>query len=354
MKRYLFYVTHAYSYSIMRPLQTEILRQGGEAAWFIEPLCANELTAEEHQLKTIDEVMQYRPIACFAPGNYIPDFFPGIKVRLGHGYAINKRNYATDSHFRIRGWFDLYCTQSAHTTAGFEQQARKYGHFRVYETGWSKADIYFSPAMQTQTHNERPTILYSSTFTPALTSTPILADRIEELVGEEPWDWIFMFHPKLTDPEILNRYRAIAERHPNATYIGNTFDFSVLQRADVLLCDSSSIILEFMFLDKPVVTFRNTQPGSHLLNITSVDELKDALCRAISRPDALMQQIRDFTLFHEPHRDCQCCRRILAAVDHFLAEGHKGLRRKPLNLVRKFQVRKTLGVPFKYWWVKNR
>lgn len=345
MKRYLLFVTLPYSYSILRPLQAEILRQGGEVAWFIEEECPNELTADEYQLKSVAEVMQFRPIACFAPGNYIPHFFPGVKVHLGHGYPINKRNYKEDTHFKMRGWFDMHCTQGPSSTSGFERQAARYGFFRVYETGWCKADTYFAPAMQQLPQNARPTILYSTTFTQAVTSAALLADTIEELVQRNEWDWIFMFHPKMDDPAVLERYGRIARENPNATFLGNTFSFEALQRADVMLCDRSSIMLEFMFLDKPVVAFRNTPTDVHLIHIAEPEEVEQGIRRAIERPEEVMERIRAYTLYHEPHRDCQCSKRVLAAVDHFIAEGHKGLKRKPLNWVRKIQMRRKFG----YW-----
>lgn len=35
------------------------------------------LREDELQLKTVQEVMQFNPIAVFSPVRYVPDFFPG-------------------------------------------------------------------------------------------------------------------------------------------------------------------------------------------------------------------------------------------------------------------------------------
>lgn len=81
-KHYLFFVSVAYSYPILRPLQDEIKRRGDDVAWFIEPDCPVLLDQDERWLQSVQEVMDYQPIAVFAPGNYIYDFFPGVKVSL--------------------------------------------------------------------------------------------------------------------------------------------------------------------------------------------------------------------------------------------------------------------------------
>lgn len=178
--------------------------------------------------------------------------------------------------------------------------------------------------MQVNARNVRPTVLYSSTFTRSLTSAPLLAEEIERLLVARDWNWIFMFHPKLTDPDILDRYKRIATEYPNTTYVGNTFDVTAMHKADVMLCDSSSIILEFMFLDKPVVTFRNSHPGPYLIDVRRPEEVGPALERALTRPDELMREVRTYTMFHEPHRDCRCSARVLDAVDDFWNGGMSG------------------------------
>lgn len=345
MKKYLMFVSLPYAYPIMRPLQREIRRRGDDVAWFIEEGGPDQLAEGERRLATIAEVMEYDPIAVFAPGNHIPDFFPGVKVQLFHGYPINKRNDRHDDHFTVRGWFDIYCTQGPTSTGPFREQERRYGYFRVYETGWTKADDYFSPEMQAPLHNARPVVLYSTTFTRSLTSTPYLADEIEHLVAERDWEWIFMFHPKLDDRAVIDRYARIAAAHDNVTFLGTTFDFGALRRADVLLCDSSSIILEFMFLDRPVVTFRNSHPGPYLIDVQRPEEVGPALERALARPEELMREIRAYTMRHEPHRDGRCSARVLDAVDDFLARGRAGLKRRPLNLVRRIKLRRRMGYP---------
>lgn len=169
--------------------------------------------------------------------------------------------------------------------------------------------------------------------------------EIERLAKDKPWEWIITFHPKLTDPEIIAGYKKIAEENANVTFFEGADKLQLLHKADVMLCDSSSIILEFMFLDKPVVTFRNSHPGPHLIDVQRPEEVGPALERALTRPDELMREVRTYTMFHEPHRDCRCSARVLDAVDDFLERGHVGLKRKPLNLIRKWKMRRK----FHYW-----
>lgn len=377
-KHYLFYVAHSYAYAILFPLEEEIARRGGVSAWFVEQECPAEPLGSRRRIETFDEVEQFAPIAVFAPGNYIPDFFPGVKVALFHGYPINKRAGRHDDHFTIRGWFDLYCTQGPSSTKHFEELAKRLGTFRVCETGWAKTDSYIRAAQAAEaakrvevaegaegareaeadgktreapqtlpnSPNYRPTVLYSSTFSRSLTSTTILASEIERMVASGEWNWIFMFHPKLDNYQTLAHYRTLAERYDNARYFGNTFDMEAMLRADVMLCDSSSIIMEFMLLDKPVVTFRNSMPGSHLLNVTEVEAVEPAIAEALTRPETLMSALRAWRDHHEAHCDGLCSARILDAVDALIADGGAmSLRTKPLNLVRKIKLRKRLGYP---------
>lgn len=344
-KHYLFFVSVAYSYPILRPLQEEIWRRGDEVAWFVEPSCPVMLEENEKWLQTVQEVMDYRPIAVFAPGNYIYDFFPGVKVSLFHGYPINKRGDEKDDHFSIRGWFDIYCTQGESSTVPFKELERKYGFFKVYETGWCKADSFVRERMRVS-QNKRPVILYSSTFTRNITSAPFLFETIRRLAQEKEWDWIISFHPKFSDSEVLEKYKELASRCPNVTFHeSGLVDAELLNRADVLLSDASSVIVEFMMLDKPVVTYCNTMPGSHLLNVTDVEDVEGAIENAISRPEELMECIRAYVHRHEGHLDGESSSRVLDAVNNYIWYFQGRTRPKPWNLVRKLKLRLRVGYP---------
>lgn len=344
-KRYLFFVSVAYSYPILRPLQEEILQRGDEVAWFIEPDCPVMLDKTEKWLRSVQAVMDYQPIAVFAPGNYIYDFFPGVKVCLFHGYPINKRGDEKDDHFSVRGWFDLYCTQGETSTIPFKELEKKYGFFKVYETGWCKADAFVKERARSS-KNPRPVVLYSTTFTKNVTSAPHLFETIKRMAQEKDWDWILSFHPKFSDSEVLKKYKKLASDYPNITFHeSGLVDAALLNRADVLLSDASSVIVEFMMLDKPVVTYCNTTPGKHLLNVIDANEVEGAIEKAISRPKELMAQIRSYLWRHEAHLDGESSSRVLDAVNNYIWYFQGRTRMKPWNLVRKFKLRWKVGYP---------
>lgn len=341
MKRYLLFVSLTYSYSILRPIQDEIRRRGDEAAWYIEDSCPIYLKKDEKQLKTIKEVIDYNPIAIYAPGNYIYDFFPGVKVEVFHGFDINKRPGRGD-HYSLKGWFDLYCTQGEMDTREFIRLSDKYSYFKAVQTGWSKLDNFFDEnGSIIQSQNEKPVIMYASTFTEWITSAPHIYEEIHRLIKTKDWDWLITLHPK-TKPETIELYRNLS-KYKNVTFYDGDNNFELMQKADVMVCDSSSIIVEFLYLYKPVVTFRNTSPGEYLIDINEPNLLESSIERALNRPDDLMHNIKEYVNMMHPYRDGKASARILDATDDFIKNYKGRIKRKPLNIFRKFKLRKKIG-----------
>lgn len=336
-RHYLFFVSHSYCYTILRPLQQAIRRRGDDVAWFLEDSCPDLLQPNELRLHTITEVRQYNPLAVFAPGNYVYSFFPGVKVELFHGYPINKRNDLHDDHFKLRGWFDIYCTQGPSSTEPFRQLESRHRYFKVYETGWCKVDA-LAALQQKPSANSQPTIVYATTFTRGISSAPVMIDVIEQLAAKRPWHWMLTLHPKISDPQLIARYQALADRLPNVTF-HSLLTYEQLAATDVMLCDTSSIIMEYLLLDKPVVTYRNTRPGDHLLNVTDLADVPAAIEQALTRPADLLQHIRAYAAQHEAHTDGHNSERVLDAVDDFLENYQGHLPHKPLNLFRKLKQR---------------
>ncbi|MBA3979371.1 MAG: CDP-glycerol--glycerophosphate glycerophosphotransferase [Alcanivorax sp.] len=351
-QRFLLYAEQNYAYAILRPLQTAIRSRGGEARWFLagDEIDASWLQPDEHRLTDIDAVRAWAPEAVLAPGNMVPGFIPGLKVAVFHGFNVAKATRSDDrGHFNIRGCFDLYCTQGPNTTRGFEERAARYGYFQVAETGWPALDPLFAPEADTHADRTllpapdgRPTVLLCSTFTRSLSCAPHLLDAVRVLRDTGQWQWLVQFHPKM-DPAMVEAYKALAD--DNLAYIKTDNVLPLLRRADVMVCDTSSVMLMFLVQRKPVVTFRNQSQGSrdHLLNVTDPDHLASAIETALTHPEPLLSAINEYVSQLHPRNDGRASQRVLEAVDS--AMNNPPPRRKPLNLIRNLKERKKLG----YW-----
>jgi hypothetical protein len=172
MKSFLIYISQPYSIPIGRPLQEEIEKRGFSVKWFCdEEKTKKYFTVKETLLETVNEVLTFNPDVVLVATNAVPDFFPGIKVQIFHGFSVNKRSEAR-GHFNIRGFFDLYCTFGPSTTLTFLDLQKKYKYFDVVETGWSKVDPLFPLEKKSSAEKpvviKKPTIIISSTFTTRL------------------------------------------------------------------------------------------------------------------------------------------------------------------------------------------
>lgn len=342
MSRYLLFATELYALPILRPLQAAIRARGDEAAWFLPQAAAEHLHDDEHRLTEASAVAAWAPRAVLAASNWVPHFFPGAKVQLFHGFNVQKRADER-GHFRIRGLFDLYCTQGPATTAPFRELAGQHGHFAVVETGWPKLDPLFAPdggeAARLRPADGRPVALYASTFTESLSSAPLLHEEIARQVARGERYWLLTLHPK-TDPHWVAEYRALAG--PNACFIEADALVPALRAADVLVSDTSSVVSEFIVQKKPVVTLRNRVPKPHMIDIQAPAQLEEALAQAFALPPALRAELAAYADAIHPWRDGQSSDRVLDAVAD-LESGRLGaLARKPANLWRKWQIRSHL------------
>jgi CDP-glycerol glycerophosphotransferase (TagB/SpsB family) len=347
--RYLLYASQVYALPILRPLQRAIRERGGRAAWFFDGPGASYLREDEELVRTIRGVRDFRPLAVFVPGNRVPDFFPGVKVEVFHGFSVGKRSERR-GHFRVRGLFDLYCTQGSTTTSHFRNLAQRHGHFHVVETGWPKTDPLFRPASAAWRRwragwpAERPLVLFASTFTRSLSAAPHLLGTIRDLAARGRWNWLVTLHPKMA-PGTVRGYRAL--QGPHLRFAEPDDVVPLYRAADVIVSDTSSVVYEFLLLHKPAVTFRNAEPGPHLINVSDPDRLEAAIERALTRPRELMRSIVSFAEAIHPYRDGRSSERVLEATHDFADHVAGRLARKPVNLWRKVQLRRRLGY---YHW----
>lgn len=338
-KRLLFYVEQDYSFDILRPLQDEARRRGHDVGWLVfGDASASLLRPGEKAVRNAAAAASYRPHAVFAPGDRVPAFIPGLKVQVFHGLNEDKRGDPIPE----RGLFDLYCTQSPSQTAMLQPLALQRGYFRVQETGWLKLDSIFNYPADTTAH-DRPQVLLASTFTPSLSGAEALYAEIARLSQSPEWQWLITLHPKMA-PATITRYQALASG--NLEFHGTDKVIELLHRADVMVSDNSSVLQEFLLLGKPVVSYRNRNPGPFLIDIQAPDQLHDAIASAL-HPDAKLQQAIDaYGPAITPWRDGRSANRIMDAVEEMLANSWQD--KKPMNLLRNLKMRRQLNY-YRFW-----
>jgi hypothetical protein len=351
MAEYLLFATERYALPILAPL-AQALHASGQSvsAWFADGAAGASLPGVPNV--GLQQALALRPRAVFSAANWVPPFIAGAKVQVFHGFNVQKRDSAR-GHFRVRGLFDLYCTQGPATTTPFRELAAREGHFAVAETGWPKLDPLFlddggaSAALRAPAQG-RPVILFGSTFTERLSAAPHLYEQIAGDIARGGHYWLLTLHPKCP-PELFARYRALAGA--NAAFIEPEQVMAAQRAADVLVSDTSSIVSEFVVQHKPVVTFRNRVPQPHMIDFDDPAQLPAMLARALHPEPALMAEIRRYADDIHPWRDGRSSERVIAATEDFLAGEMGTLKRKPFGAwTRGLQIRKDLG----YWGPSKR
>ncbi len=335
--RFLLYVEQNYSFDILRPIQDYAKSLGHDIRWLLVGKSVSDrfLLENEKNCMSLDEAVQFNPDAVFVPGDRVPAFIPGIKVQVFHGLNESKRGNV----YPERGMFDLYCTEGHERTGTLQVEAEKKGYFKVVETGWVKLDSLLG-YRKPERNQTRPQIFFASTFSPSLSCAELVYDEIKKLSQTEEWQWLVTLHPKMAQSTV-EKYKNLES--DNLIFFDNDQVIEMMHRADVMVCDNSSIFQEFLLLHKPVVTVNNRDVQPSFINITHPAELKSAIERALSPDQSLIDEIKKYGADITPFLDGKSAVRILNAVQEMLETGWQDS--KPKNWFRNYKIRKSLG----YW-----
>jgi len=340
MYKFLIYISYTYAIPIGKPLENEINKRGFEVKWFSdEEEAKNELLKSDSPvLLDIEEVIAFEPHIILAATDSIPDFINALKVQIFHGFNAEKRKFEID-HFRIRGLFDLYCTQGPSTTSVFKNLQKKQPHFDVIETGWSKVDPLFP--VTTKEKSEVPIVFMASTFTERLSLAydNEVFEEIKKLSKTGTYKFLMVLHPKIPT-EIVNKWKALENKY--FTFYDTTDLIPLFIKSDIMFADTTSAIQEFLLQKKPVVTFKHFLEKDYLIQIEEADKIEKSFELALTYPEELINKIEKYVLNLHPYFDGKSSERIVNASIDFLHKNKSYLKPKPLNLVRKLKMRMHL------------
>ncbi|MCK9329693.1 MAG: CDP-glycerol glycerophosphotransferase family protein [Candidatus Cloacimonetes bacterium] len=338
--KFLFYLAKLYSIPVVMPL-VEYINQytNDEIAFFVSEKVFTQMKEENrffnvNLIKEIKQAINYQPDYCITPGNYIDYRLPGIKVQIFHGVGIEKA-----SHYEIRHFFDVYLTSGPIVTEKFIELQKKYKYFLVYETGWLKFDhiIKYNTKNLNELYNipaNKKIILYAPTFSNKLQSAECLLPSIPGIIKDDEF-WLLKLHELKK-----NKYLPLIEKLNKDNFkIINDYDITpLLHLANVMISDTSSVIYEFMALDKPVITFNTSDRKDKGINITEISELRPALDQCINFPEEMSSIRKKHLKEVNPYLNGEISKNIYSTLIKIKKNNELLNKKKPLNLLRKIKI----------------
>jgi CDP-glycerol glycerophosphotransferase (TagB/SpsB family) len=333
-----------YAFGILEPIMMVLKQKGWQYLWFLKESIKDKFPFEnEHFTSDMEEVKEYKCDAIFVPGNEVPYYLRGLKVQIFHGLAGEKKG-----HFRIRHYFDLYLTQGPYFTEKFCRLRNKYKNFDVKETGWPKLDVYGKELHKYDTikgallskFNVKRIVLYAPTFSPSLNSAPYLIEEFKKLARNKNYLILIKFHDLMSD-NLINAYKKLAKDNDTVIFEKERNIVKFLLMADILISDTSSVVYEFLLLDKPVLTFKSNSKNIRWDNSLTYHNLPEKIESNFSE-DKFKSERKAIVQQYHPYNDGNSAVRMVESVAEYIADNGVPEQRK-LSYLRKLKIHKIFG-----------
>ena len=337
--KFTLFCENPYAFAILAPLRDVLTKKEYDFIWFLPEKLFTEFPFKEEKHTTdIHVIDAYKSDVILVPGNEVPHYLRGLKVQIFHGLAGEKKG-----HFRIRHYFDLYLTQGPYFTKKFNELRKIHKDFDVIETGWSKLDIYSNN--KSELHKEKDVlksnhkadkiILYAPTFSPSLTSAPFLKTEIHNLAANTSYLILIKFHDLMSE-KLRSEYKSIANKYDNIIFLEERNILKYLIIADIMISDTSSVVFEFLLLNKAVITYKSIKPTNAWENINDAQLLSEKIQYNLNEDPYAVQRAKIIEDYH-PYNDGKSSLRMIQVIENYVKENGIPERRN-LPLLRRFKM----------------
>ena len=312
--------------------------------WFVnEPIKHKFPFKTEPFTSNMEEVKAYKSDVIFVPGNEIPYYLRGLKVQVFHGLAGEKKG-----HFRIRHYFDLYLTQGPYFTNRFNELKNKFKDFDVIETGWPKLDVYGKELHKYDAekvellnkYHAKKIVLYAPTFSPSLNSASQLIEEFQNLGKNKDYLILFKFHDLMAN-ELIETYKKLEKDNENIIFEEERNIIKFLLMADIMISDTSSVVYEFLLLDKPVITFKSSSQNIQWDNSLEYKNLSEKIKSNLEEDNFKLERNKVVQEYH-PYHDGNSAKRMVEAAESFIMKNGVPEKRK-LSFLRRMKIHKIFG-----------
>jgi len=318
--------------------------KGSTYLWFVkEPIKDKFPFKNEPFTSDMKDIIAFGSDVIFVPGNEVPYYLRGLKVQVFHGLAGEKKG-----HFRIRHYFDLYLTQGPYFTKKFKELKQKFKNFDVIETGWPKLDIYgkelhkydFEKQQLLLKYNAKKVVLYAPTFSPSLNSASFLVNEFKELAKNNEYLVLIKFHD-LMEKDLVVAYKKLANESFNIVFEEERNIIKFLLMADIMISDTSSVVYEFLLLNKPVITYKSNSKTIQWDNSIEYSSLEEKIESNLEE-DKFKEQRKTIVQEYHPYNDGDSALRMVEVVSNYIEENGVPEKRK-LSFLRRLKIHKIFG-----------
>lgn len=346
MPKILFYIERNLHLPYLLPIHAELIKVPGMETGFCAPPFVPTTAHSPGWGLRPETVRKLGKIAPFysSPGNFSPDVtviadachfrLPrdcGPTVNVGHGLICKGTFYTPSSVSRRENLSTVLCVPGPWHKKRIEPQVK----IPIEVTGFIKMDelitshipdkksFFQKQSLPEEGHH----VLFAPTFNPELSSIPFVIPVLKNLASSDSSVSIKLH--AMTPPQWVDACRQLARTHEQIAMLDEDDYAPMMHHCDLMLSDVSSIFVEFMLLDKPVVLFSRPDIGRFkkfdpsdieyqvrkgCSEVTRPSALPETIHKELEHPDAKSQVRQSFCKALDYGRDGESARRAAQVV----------------------------------------